>query len=152
MSSIEAVRKIQSALESERCRQGFALHHFPNNLPEEKALERMLKEKFGENHPFTKFDAVFLNVAREPVDARRAKGKPILEKDTPDFDPTEPMAKGVIGRQFTLGTSNWLHERPLFLDWFMRTKRGMVEVDALSKPAEETTREILRIVGEKMED
>ena len=145
MSSVEAVRKIEKELQKDRCQLGFALHHFPSNLPEEKHLEKMLSKKYGPDHPFSKFKAVFLNVGKEDPQARMRQGKPNLDRDTPDYDPFDPLNKLNIARHFTIGTGNWGHERTLFMDHFTKTRRGMTEIDAL-KPSREAAQDILRAV------
>ena len=147
ISSEDAIKRIREQLEQERCQAGFALHHFPNNLPEQERFEKMIKDRFGASHPFNQFKAVFLDVGRDPVGERLFKKQPILERDNPEYDPYDPVNKDIIGRALTIGTGNWIYDKPPLLSHFMKTQREMLTVDAL-KPHQETTQDIIRIIRE----
>ena len=142
----ETARLVVDQIQNERCRRGFALHHFPRDLPEQRLFERELAERFGPHHDFNKFKAVFLDTRQDEKDRIR-KNEPIYHRDNPEYDPYDRSSKRIVARPLALDTSNWMYDRTNLLTHFMRTKRDMAEVEA-HKCADEIASDIMRVATE----
>ena len=145
-SGQETARLVVDHIQSERCRHGFALHHFPRDLPEQRQFEKELAERFGYQHDFTKFKAVFMDPRQDDAERIR-KNQSITHRENPEYDPYDRTSKKIVARPFALDTSNWMYDRLNLLSHFMETRRPMAQVES-HKTAEEAASDILRVTAE----
>jgi hypothetical protein len=149
-STEEFARLITDRIQNERCRRGFALHHFPRDLPEQRQFEKELVQRFGLQHEFTKFKAVFLDPRQEDAERIR-KNEPTYHRDNPEYDPYDRSSKKIIARPFALDSSNWIYDRSNLLSHFMDTRRPMAQV-GVHKSADEAASDIIRVASESHEE
>lgn len=145
----ETARLVVDHIQKERCHQGFALHHYPRDLPEQRLFEKELAERFGPEHEFNKFKAVFLDPRQDKTERIR-ENKPLF-RDNPEYDPYDRTSKQMVARPLALDTSNWIYDRPNLLSHFMRTRRPMAEVESHKTP-DEVVSDILRVTTEPVSE